>query len=405
MFNTFEIPEYNIKNIINDYIKNDFMTNELYTLISENNVYISGSMIHKHLSKSSYEISDMDLYITKEEYEKINYYKLFRKINLYNKKINDKLNYYYNFSKLVAKCIYFTDDQNLYTINLIIVNTKDIGKFIYEDTPFTFLKNYYYNGIMHYLTDNTLIENIYDSNVLSEKYHPIINKYLRRNVKFNIRKLYHGSVRINFENIKEMLTKYYDLGFVVIPLNKTDLYMEGKMPTPALWTDLESNYRFKIKQNDPYNIGIVCGEQSGIICIDVDQKDNGVLHFNNLVKKYGLPVGPYQKTPNNGFHYIFKYNKEKMKNMKSQIKCLEYNYKKVGIDFWIKNVQFVVEPSINRQNNKEYKWIVEPTKDNIPELPDWCYDMHNSKYIDKDYNFNNPVKKESSFEWIFKYFT
>lgn len=405
MFNKQEVSEYNIKKIINDYIKNDFITNELYTFINDNQLYISGSLIHKHLSESTYDIYDIDIFIENKSYDEKLYINFFKLLGL-ELTLSD-YNNYYNFNPNIIRCLYFTDIKELIRINIIVVSMP-IEEFIEFEYPFNFLKNYYYDNSIYKIADGPLLsENIYEKRCLETQYHSIMQKYIDRGIILQIKGVQNSrsTDKIDPDNLIRMINMYNLLGFTVIPLDDHDKFNHGKNPKPALWVDLESDYRFSINEKNPDNIGIVCGENSGIICIDVDKKNNGVYHFQKMVNKYGLPNGPYQMTPNDGFHYIFRYNQEKMQNMKSKIKCIKYDNDPVGIDLWIKNVQFVVEPSINRKNNRKYKWQILPTKDNIPELPDWVYDMYNSNSFDSDYNFDKPIIPETSFSWFTKLFS
>lgn len=407
MFSHFEISEYTFKKVLDSYIKNEFISNELYSFVEMNKLYISGSLIHKYLSNSEYDINDIDIIVELDQYDENLFKNFFQLLGL--EQSLDIVNNYYKFSKHINKCLYFNDADKLITINIIVVNMV-VENFIEYEQPFNFLRNYYNEGhIYHYNEKGSQLTcNIYYRYSLDNIYHPIIKKYIDRNVSFHILGMqeYYKIDAIRFDDMERMINMYNLLNFTVIPLNSNDRYHEGKMAKPALWVDLDSSYKFTLKRNSRLdNIGIVCGENSGIICIDVDNRNNGVYHFENIVKKYGLPKGPFQITPNDGYHYIFKYNKEKMKNMKSKIRCLTFENQSVGIDLWIKNVQFVAEPSINRINNGKYKWIVLPTKDNIPELPDWFYDMYNSDSIDTEYNFNKPIiNNNESFNWFTKYF-
>ena len=74
-----------------------------------------------------------------------------------------------------------------------------------------------------------------------------------------------------------------------------------------------------------------------------------------------------------------------MADMKAKIKGVSLNGKPLGIDLWIQNCQFVAEPSVNRTNNLQYKWIVPlNSRDDIPDLPEWIYDLYHSGKINED---------------------
>ncbi len=179
-------------------------------------------------------------------------------------------------------------------------------------------------------------------------------------------------------------TKYQQLGFVVIPLMKTNDRPEGKTPGVANWPNLKKGYNFEVQPNTA-NIGIVCGAESGICCIDVDMKDDGMFYFSKMINKYHLPLCPTQETPNGGRHYIFKFDPVRMKDMSAAIKAFKVGGHKIGVDAWIQKCQFVAEPSINHALNKPYKWIVPlTTYDAIPDMPQWLYDAYNYQNISED---------------------
>ncbi len=196
-----------------------------------------------------------------------------------------------------------------------------------------------------------------------------------------------------FDKFRNAKNNYNNLGLAVIPLMPTSEHPEGKVPYCQEWHLKTANFDFDTTKCG--NIGIVCGKNSGIVCIDVDVKDNGMKYFNRMIAKYYLPPCPTQITPNGGRHYIFKFNEKRMKNMKSLIRALSVNGNAVGVEIWIQNCQFVVEPSINHVNKKSYKWITPITdRDSIPELPEWIYAAYNYRNISEDGTIIEP-KKES----------
>lgn len=199
------------------------------------------------------------------------------------------------------------------------------------------------------------------------------------------------------ERLRIAKEQYNSLGLAVIPLRRNKKHTAGKSACTRGWMQATALTDFDTKVCD--NIGIVCGKASGICCIDVDQKDNGVFYFNKLIENYGMPVCPTQQTPNDGKHYIFRYNHELMKGMKPKIKGFTVNGKQVGVDMWIQKCQFVASPSINYDNGKMYKWIVPlPTNRNdIPELPKWIYDLyHTGRSTEDGYIINDKDEIEIS---------
>lgn len=190
-------------------------------------------------------------------------------------------------------------------------------------------------------------------------------------------------VEIDRDALKKAKDRYRSLGLVVIPLSTRDLDGAGKCPAVAGWTEKTKDYNFDTNRCD--NIGIVCGKESGIVCIDVDSKDGGMHYFDKMIEKYGLPRCPTQMTPNGGRHYIFKYNCDRMSEMKAKIKALSIGDVRIGVDLWMDKCQFVAEPSVNRVVNRGYKWTVPfDSMDDVPELPEWIYQLYDNGEITED---------------------
>jgi hypothetical protein len=188
----------------------------------------------------------------------------------------------------------------------------------------------------------------------------------------------------SLHDLKYFKNLYKSKGLVVIPLSNHDPSREGKAPAVRDWQNKDDTFDFELEKS--HNLGIICGKHSGIVCIDVDAKDDGVKYFNQLIQKYGLPVCPTQTTPNGGYHYIFKYDSIRMKTMQLKIKGVSLNDRRIGIDFWIQKCQFVCAPSVNKVNGKEYNWIVSLESCDPPALPEWIYDLYNNEEIDENCN-------------------
>ncbi len=220
-----------------------------------------------------------------------------------------------------------------------------------------------------------------------------VSKYSRRGITFNAPstqtesgqalKFIHDPTVPFAERLRDAKDKYNALGLAVIPLKKRNVDGPGKAPACRDWMNKTSSFNFNTSKCD--NIGIVCGEASGICCIDVDAKDNGMHYFAKLIQNYGLPTCPTQETPNGGRHYIFKYNPTRMNSMKATIKGARVNGDKIGIDLWIRGCQFVAEPSINHVVGSPYRWSTPLISvDDIPDLPEWIYDLYYFKDITVD---------------------
>jgi Bifunctional DNA primase/polymerase, N-terminal len=291
---------------------------------------------------------------------------------------------------------------------------QQIGRLFKHFFKFDYLRVVYYNRQVHsklnHINDVVLSARDQRTNVALG----FISKYSRRGIRFSRK----GNEVVNLEESKSTIlevsydqmipfaqrlldakNKYNAFGLAVIPLSKNDKNRGGKAPKCADWANKTSSFNFDTTKCD--NIGIVCGNASGICCIDVDAKDNGVHYFNKLARNYGLPSCPTQETPNGGYHYIFKYNPARMDNMKFVIKGARINGEKIGIDLWIRKCQFVAAPSVNHEVGKAYRWTTPlSTRDAIPELPEWIYDLYRYKDITEEgiiiKNDNRPPSEISS---------
>ncbi len=368
------------------------------------NVIIFGSTIHKLLTNSKYICNDIDI-IFNNEYDikkfidhinlytnKKSYYKPLNKSKLvsYSSKttLDSLIKYHYEIyydNNLIHGMILnmdnFTDDENLVFSKL---NKESIELLSNKIKTFDFLSNFYINDIIYSKLDDLMNVKLTNFKLTSSDY-VIIKKYINRNVKFTLDDNYYKMFRPTNLIFSNQKLYYKSKDLVVLPLNRNDINMAGKSPMIKNWNNLTTNYDFVMTEY-VNNIGLLCGPTSGIICIDVDVKDNGVNIFNKLLLNYNIPNCPIQKSANGGFHYIFKYNNDRMKDMNTKIKCALINDDKIGIDMLIKDSQFVVYPSINYTNGIQYTWIKPITdKSDIPEMPEWLYELYEYGIIDDNY--------------------
>ena len=149
---------------------------------------------------------------------------------------------------------------------------------------------------------------------------------------------------MNFSNnILELALSYCDLGWSVIPLRP-----KSKEPLQA-WKKsqkhrLDKDHIEKCwKDNPEANIGIVLGEISNLIAVDIDNPE--LFEMANIK----LPVNP--STPNQktsrGKHYFFKYQ--------NGIKTYKANWGEIRSD----GAYVVVAPSIHPGGSK-YEWEISP---------------------------------------------
>lgn len=165
-----------------------------------------------------------------------------------------------------------------------------------------------------------------------------------------------------------MFTEYYEAGYSVIPIiTKTAAPFEkdwarwAKERQPA---ELIEEYERKYKL--PLNgVGLVCGEMSGVIALDIDSESRDILD--------ACPASPVRKRGSKGETRFFRYSpniictNHKRKNTGPNKDKEEFE----GIEVLSNGRQTVIPPSINRKTNKPYLYVTPDTLLDIPagELP------------------------------------
>lgn len=215
--------------------------------------------------------------------------------------------------------------------------------------------------------------------------------------------------------IKNEFKKMYDLNIVSFPLTLAELNGKKQMfNLPITHGDINMNNclsRFNKHFKEEHNgLAIITGERSGVIVIDIDDKNNkkniknGLMFWNQLIEKHGDINTWKAKSPNNGYHYYFLYN-EKMERFMTKSNCVIGNVK-YSIDIRNNYNGFIFAPpsqykSING-DIKEYVWINSLYDTPIAEMPDWLFNMlnNNDNIIDKYHTKNErkkniPKKKET----------
>lgn len=109
------------------------------------------------------------------------------------------------------------------------------------------------------------------------------------------------------------------------------------------------------------NIGIACGQRSGIVVLDVDAGHGGYESLTKLIEKHGaLPETPVSKTGSGGEHIIFKYPSGfDIRNSAGKLGP--------GLDIRANGGYIVAPPSIH-PNGNAYEWAVDT---DLAEMPDW----------------------------------
>lgn len=112
------------------------------------------------------------------------------------------------------------------------------------------------------------------------------------------------------------------------------------------------------------NIGIVTGEKSGIVVLDVDKKHDGDKSIVALQAKYEkITERVIAKTGGGGWHLLFRHPGGRVGNIQST------NILGLGIDVRGDGGYIVAPPSRHAQG-KRYEWVIQPNGV-LPEMPVW----------------------------------
>ena len=168
---------------------------------------------------------------------------------------------------------------------------------------------------------------------------------------------------------REMLAAaldYQELGWSVVPI------LPGAKKPPILWKEFQSRIAtpdeirgWFTEQFPNANVAIICGEISGIDCIDCD----GPFARDNLEGQSGVTLpGTVSETTGRkegGTHYIFKYHGGGLKNWKG----FAENGNGSQCDLRTNGGLFVAAPSVHK-SGKRYEWIVSPLIEEPEPFPD-----------------------------------
>lgn len=154
---------------------------------------------------------------------------------------------------------------------------------------------------------------------------------------------------------------YFARGLSVIPLRKHE-----KIPLPHRWQIYHESPIPKplqdewLRQYPSGNIGLVLGEQSGVVMIDVDTDDESVIQVIESV----IPVSPWKRVGKKGYAAAYKYNGTAGFRIKD---------KEGGmlVEHLSSRMQVVLPPSIHPDTGRPYVANCDLLEvyDELPELP------------------------------------
>jgi len=136
---------------------------------------------------------------------------------------------------------------------------------------------------------------------------------------------------------KDWCDKYIELGLNVTPLN-------GKRPFLSEWQLANHDYDDLIAKYPACNIGLICGELSGVVAVDIDLTDNDLINRVLAI----LPPSEIRKRGAKGLTLFYRYQGEI--NQK-----LYYNGG-TAVELLSTGNQTVLPPSIHPDTKMPYKW-------------------------------------------------
>jgi hypothetical protein len=144
--------------------------------------------------------------------------------------------------------------------------------------------------------------------------------------------------------------EYAVLGLFMLPLARM-----GKRPLINDWTSRATVDPAVITgwldQYPEMNLGILCGATSGIVVIDVDPRNHGDEHIDQVLldKKLEPPVA-YVRTGSGGRHFYFKHPGGFIKSRTGKDGLAP------GVELKADGGHLVVAPPSTHSNGNQYKW-------------------------------------------------
>ncbi len=179
----------------------------------------------------------------------------------------------------------------------------------------------------------------------------------------------------------EQAAAYKELGLVVLTLG-----FESKIPNKGMdgWPKFLTyeNQLDYIAKQQKCNIGMVCGEASGIMILDLDKPKDGEIdsieYYDELCKKNGDPTPSQVRTRSGGYHLYFKNDSELVHGVRKSFNGI----KNISWDLLASGNHYCVMPPsqvhTDIDGGKEngplasYEWIRDLS--NLKPMPQWLKD-------------------------------
>jgi Predicted P-loop ATPase and inactivated derivatives len=155
----------------------------------------------------------------------------------------------------------------------------------------------------------------------------------------------------------DVCKQYAEGGFYVVPLN-------GKIPRKKGWQ--EAAHLEWMPEWGAGNVGILAGEKSGIIVLDVDPKNGGDKSMAELENKHGKIDTVTCMSGGGGWHYYFRYPEGA--GIRNSVSGLG-----AGLDIKSNGGYIVAPPSVHPDTREKYVWAEgkAPWEKELAEIPQW----------------------------------
>jgi putative DNA primase/helicase len=143
----------------------------------------------------------------------------------------------------------------------------------------------------------------------------------------------------------------------------------GKHPVPQLWQKSvfnEDALSIFWGENKDYNIGLVTGQRTNLVALDIDANKHGYESLRDLEDKHGiLPDTTTAATGGGGRHYLFQYPAGIVIPTKGNIRP--------GLDVRGEGGQIVAPPSYHDAGHRRYSWMpgLNPHAISPVPMPEW----------------------------------
>jgi putative DNA primase/helicase len=163
----------------------------------------------------------------------------------------------------------------------------------------------------------------------------------------------------------------------------------GKHPKIKGWRSLGTTDARQIekwwKMWPDANIGILTGNASGMLVLDVDPRNGGDRELRKLMEMHGsLPSTLQVATGGGGLHYYFAMPNFVIKNLTGAAAF------RPGLEIK-SDGGYVVAPPSRHQSGKAYRWLINPRQAGLAEIPHWLAQLLQEAMVRMERSRSVPV--------------